>query len=141
MSAREEFERQLKIAIESEFLSALKGTKEEEFPYFYYVRKMIQDGESAIIFPDEDRYAFGLHKIIVKNDKYPFQLEIEHNLTICHLIITGTKEEEKIFQLGTYTKSAYEYFLRILERKQEKIGAQVLFSKKNALKTIVDFMK
>lgn len=141
MSAREEFERQLKIAIESEFLSALKGTKEEEFPYFYYVRKMIQDGESAIIFPDEDRYAFGLHKIIVKNDKYPFQLRIEYNLTTCHLGIIGVKKEEKVFQLETYTRHAYEYFLDILQQKKEHIGGQVLFSAKDALETIIDFMK
>lgn len=81
---------------------------------------MIQDKESAIVFLDEDRYTFGTHRVLIKNDKYPFQLKIEYNLTICHLGITGVKKEEKVFQLETYTR--------------------VLFSAKDALETIIDFM-
>lgn len=141
MSARKEFERQLKEVVESQFFSALKGIKEEDFPYFYYARKMIQDKESAIVFLDEDRYTFGTHRVSIKNDKYPFQLRIEYNLTICHLGIIGVKKEEKVFQLETYTKHAYEYFLGILQQKKEHIGGQVLFSAKDTLETIIDFIE
>lgn len=141
MSARKEFERQLKEVVELQFFSALKGIKEEDFPYFCYARKMIQDKESAIVFLDEDRYTFGTHRVSIKNDKYPFQLRIEYNLTICHLGIIGVKKEEKIFQLETYTKHAYEYFLGILQQKKEHIGGQVLFSAKDTLETIIDFIE
>lgn len=142
MSAREEFERQLKAVTELQFFSALKGIKEEDFPYFCYARKMIQDEKSTIAFLDEDRYTFGTHRVLIKNDKYPFQLKIEYNLTICHLGIIGVKKEKKVFQLETYTKHAYEYFLDILQQKKEHIiGGQVLLSTKDALETIIDFME